>query len=215
MAGGERESVMRGSVGLRKAAWCGSLILFAAMLGACATAPHNPPVPTVAIAPDDRFVPVNFSLDAGEYVLAHEAEVAQYIADSVRASGRFVRVERMRPVWPHTLVMTYRWKGAHSAAQTAGALVSAATLLIVPAPMTEEHTLTIDVLDGPMPVKQFVYTEKVNTSLSLFNDPVNDRKAGIDRILARFYSELASSKIIPQAKDVLPKEAAAKTQTSF
>ena len=185
------------------------------MLGACASTPHTPPPPIVAITPDDRFVPVNFSLDAGEYVLAHEAEVAQYIADSVRTSGRFVRVERMRPVWPHTLVMTYRWKGTHSAAETAGALVSAATLLLVPTPMTEEHTLTIDVLDGPMPVKQFVYTEKVKTSLSLFRDPVNDRKAGIDRILARFYSDLSSSKIVPQAKDVLPKEAVARTQTSF
>jgi len=206
---------MRRSFEAMKAAWCGSSILVAALLGACATTSHTPPAPTVAIAPDDRFVPVNFSLDAGEYVLAHEAEVAQYIADSVRTSGRFVRVERMRPVWPHTLVMTYRWKGAHSAAETAGALVSAATLLIVPAPMTEEHTLTIDVLDGPMPVKQFVYTEQVKTSLSLFKDPVNDRKAGIDRILARFYADLATSKIVPQAKDVLPKDAVAKTQTLF
>jgi hypothetical protein len=121
----------------------------------------------------------------------------------------------MRPVWPHTVIMTYRWKGAHSAAQTAGALVSAATLLLVPAPLSEEHTLTIDVLDGPMPVKQFVYTEQVKTSLSLFNDPVDDRKAGVDRLLARFYAELATSKVIPQAKDVLPHDQPAKAQTAF
>ena len=205
---------MRGSIGV-KAAWCGPVLLAVAMLGACASKAHVPPRPATAIAPDDRFVPVNFSLDAGEYVMAPEAQVAQYIADSIRTSGRFVRVERMRPVWPHTLVMTYRWKGAHTAAQTAGALVSAATLLIVPAPLTEEHTLTIEVLDGPMPIKQFVYTEQVKTSLSLFNDPVDDRKAGIDRILARFYAELATSKVIPQAKDVLPKDPVAKEQTAF
>lgn len=199
----------------RKATRGATLILCALLLGACATTSHAPPKPLVAIAPDDRFVPVNFSLDAGEYVMAPEAQVAQYIADSVRSSGRFVRVERMRPVWPHTLVMTYRWKGAHTTAQTVGALASAATLLIVPAPLTEEHTLTIEVLDGPMPIKQFVYTEQVKTSLSLFTDPVNDRKAGIDRILARFYAELATSKVIPQAKDVLPKEAVAREQTAF
>ncbi len=185
------------------------------MLGACASTAHTPPQPAVAIAPDDRFVPVNFSLDAGEYVQANEALIAQYISDSFRSSGRFVRVERMRPVWPHTVIMTYRWKGAHTAAQTAGALVSAATLLLVPAPLSEEHTLTIDVLDGPMPIKQFVYTEKVKTSLSLFNDPVDDRKAGVDRLLARFYAELATSKVIPQAKDVLPQDEPAKAQTSF
>jgi hypothetical protein len=203
---------MRGSCG-SKAAWYGSLIVAFALLGACTSAPHRPP-PATAIAPDDRFVPVNFSLDAGEYVMATEAQVAQYIADSVRGSGRFVRVERLRPVWPHTLVMTYRWKGAQGAAQTAGAIVSAATLLLVPAPLTEEHTLTIEVLDGPTPIRAFVYTEQVKTSLSLFNDPVDDRKAGIDRILARFYAELATSKVIPQAKDVLPREAA-KAQTAF
>jgi hypothetical protein len=205
---------MRASIGV-KAAWCGALVLGAAMLGACASSAHKPPPPAAAIAPDDRFVPVNFSLDAGEYVMAPEAQVAQYISDSVRNSGRFVRVERMRPVWPHTLVMTYRWKGAHTAAQTVGALASAATLLIVPAPLTEEHTLTVEVLDGPMPIRQFVYTEQVKTSLSLFTDPVNDRKAGIDRILARFYAELATTKVIPQAKDVLPKEAVAREQTAF
>ncbi|MCC2656361.1 MAG: hypothetical protein K0Q76_1469 [Panacagrimonas sp.] len=191
-----------------------TLILSAAMLGACASTAHVVPQPAVDIAPDDRFVPVNFSLDAGEYVMENEAQVAQYISDSVRGSGRFVRVERMRPVWPHTLVMTYRWKGTHTAAQTAGAIASVATLMLLPAPLREEHTLTIEVLDGPMPIKQFVYTEQVKTSLSLFNDPVEDRKAGIDRILARFYAELATSKIIPQAKDVLPKNAV-KEQTSF
>lgn len=206
---------MRGSTGSRAVGICTVIVCMAAMLGACASTPHLPPKPTTAIAPDDRFVPVNFSLDAGEYVMANEAQVAQYISDSVRNSGRFVRVERMRPVWPHTLVMTYRWKGAHTAAQTAGAIVSAATLLIVPAPLTEEHTLTIEVLDGLMPIKQFVYTEQVRTSLSLFNDPVDDRKAGIDRILARFYAELETSKVIPQAKDVLPKEAVAKERTAF
>ncbi|MGH8519525.1 MAG: hypothetical protein ACREUE_18895 [Panacagrimonas sp.] len=198
-----------------KAAWCGTLLGVCAMLGACASSSHVPPQPLTAIAPDDRFVPVNFSLDAGEYVQANEAQVAQYISDQFRTSGRFVRVERMRPVWPHTVIITYRWKGAHTAAQTAGALVSAATLLLVPAPLSEEHTLTIDVLDGPMPVKQFVYTEQVKTSLSLFNDPVDDRKAGVDRMLARFYAELATSKVIPQARDVLPQDEAAKAQTSF
>lgn len=204
---------MRGSTW--KSAWrCALIVGAATLLGACASSPHMPP-PATAIAPDDRYVPVNFSLDAGEYVMANEAQVAQYISDSVRNSGRFVRVERMRPVWPHTIVITYRWKDAHTAAQTAGAIVSMATLLMVPTPLTEEHTLTIEVLDGLMPIKQFVYTEQVRTSLSLFNDPVDDRKAGIDRILARFYAELETSRIIPQAKDVLPNEAVARERAAF
>lgn len=184
-------------------AWLhGATLAVSIGLSACSSAPVAKQT-LAPIAPDDRYVPVNFALDAGEYISVHEAAVARHLSETFRNSGRFVRVERNVATWPQTLLMTYRWQPSRSAGEFAGAMASAATLLIVPAPLTEQHTLKVEILQGGIPVKEFSYTEEVKTSLSLFNDPVEDRKLGVERLLNRFYADLAESKVIPRAKDVL------------
>lgn len=186
-------------------------LLLAANMTACSTAPSVKPI-AAPIAAGDRFVPINFALDAGAYITMQDAVVAQHLSDAVSNSGRFVRVERKLATWPQTILMTYRWEPSKSAGELAGVLASAATLMIIPAPLTEQHTIKVEILERGIPVKEFNYTEEVKTSLSLFNDPVKDRKLGVERLLDRFYVDLAETRIIPRANDVFAK---GKEQKSF
>ncbi|WP_440223852.1 hypothetical protein ACQQ2N_01240 [Dokdonella sp. MW10] len=178
-------------------------------MSACST-PHKRPTP-VAVAESERFPPVNLFVDAGDYVTPWQADLMRYLRESVEVAQQFTDVSSRRARWPYTIVITYAVKPPeNSAAVTAAAMASAATLFIVPAPIAEIHAVEISVELGGETLHTFTYEEPIKDSIALFdfNKFANVRNAAVDRILSRFFQDLRASKILPTRGDIVEPEPA-------
>ncbi|MCH9826668.1 MAG: hypothetical protein K0U79_02860 [Gammaproteobacteria bacterium] len=186
-----------------KNAWAVALCALA-MLSGCGAANT---VTKPATAPEDRFVPVNFTLDAGEYLTLQQAEVANHLSNAVVQSDRFVRVERGVMRWPFTLQMKYGAENEMTTAEFAGLMVSAASLFVIPSKTTETHRLTVDLFVGSTLARTFTYDEELTLTTVIFKQHGSDRKACVDRLLDRFYEDLEAADLIPHVRDFAPTDA--------
>lgn len=155
----------------------------------------------------DQFVAINLGVDAGRYIYSHEAHVVDHIYQSFEKSGLFQDVETAFPRWPVTVQIKYSWDQpkAGSGENFAKAMVSASTLLVVPAFVEENHTINARIIVGDKLVGKFEYTEKVSTAMSLFHDPVEDRKNGVNKMVQRLFEEIKVKKLIPTVADIVQK----------
>lgn len=169
---------------------------------ACSSAHVRPTMPPVAA--DERYPPINLYINAGDFVTGHQARMLRYLGDSLRESGRFSRVDLARLRWPLTLEVDYSFTRKESAATFAGAMVAAASLMLLPAPIVEVHTYRFSLSEGTEVLKTFDYEHVLETSYSNFdpNNLENDRFASMDVIVARFFTELAASGVLPRMRDI-------------
>jgi hypothetical protein len=157
---------------------------------------------------EDRYVAMNLFINTNDFVSADQARMLRYLGDSLKASGRFSRLDGGMLRWPYTLQVRYEWKREDTAADFAAAMGSAATLMIVPAPITEVHHYSFEVVEGTETRKVFEYEEKVKSSVSIFNmgKVEKDRQESMDRVLARFFAELDASNLVPHLRDLKVKK---------
>jgi hypothetical protein len=187
-------------------------ITFLLFLAGCAS---QKAIPTQYALPDDeKYIPINLDVSAGRYISEPEAQVVNYIYDSFDQSGLFADIETSVLRWPYTIVVKHSWEQPMDASETAGTLVSAATLLVVPGFFDELHTLEVEILAGNALIKALTYTQEIETALSLYHRPVEDRKQGINVMLNQLFSDLEKEGLIPTVADIKIKKQQ-KTQTEF
>ena len=149
-----------------------------------------------------QFSPINLDVDAGRYVYAHEAAVADFIESYFKDSGLFSRIDERRLRYPYTINITYGWEQPMDAKELTGVMVSSASLLVIPGKVKEIHTLKVEILSGDDIIKEIEYKEDVTTALSWYHDPVEDRKAGVKIMLEKLFSELIEDDIIPRESTI-------------
>lgn len=189
-----------------------SVILFVLVvaLSACASPRAVPQV--YEIDEGQRFAPVNLTIDAGEYVQLNTALVANYLSQAVHASGQFSVIEKAFLRWPYTINIKYNWQQAMDAAGFAGTMVSASTLLVVPGYLDEVHSLDVIVMFRDTVIKQERYSTDLRTALSLWHDPIEDRKNAVNILLEKMFTDLRSSKLIPLINDLRKQDDNPKTE---
>ena len=185
------------------------LIILSLCLFACA----SPKAVTkkYEISEDSLFVPINLDVSAGEYVTHNTASVVSYLSDSISKSGQFSRIDRSFLRWPYTVEIRYSWEQPMDAADFAGTMLSASTLLIVPGYMDEIHTMEVTVLQGDVIIRTVTYTAEIETALSLWHDPIEDRKNAINMLLEDMFKDFRANHILPTIKELEPSNESKKT----
>ena len=174
------------------------LTLFA--LSACtATAPKPA---AYQLDENNKYLPVNMDIYAGEYVTPQMSNIVRYMQESFVGSNLFSDVSAGFKRWPLTIQLKYEITRDFDALEFAGTMVSAATLLIVPAPMSEHHKLEANIYSGAQMIKSYKYDEKVGITMSLFHNPEEARKAGARLLINKFFSDLAKDQVIPKIGEV-------------
>jgi hypothetical protein len=174
---------------------------FALLLTACGSQHVRPS--GASLPEKDRYVAMNLFLNTNDFVSADQANMLRYLGESLKSSGRFSRLDGGMLRWPYTLQIKYEWRKPNLAGEFALALGSAATLGIVPSPLTELHSYSFEVVHGTDVVRDFKYEETVKSSMSVFNmgKIEKDRMASMDKVLARFFEDLETSGIVPHVGD--------------
>jgi hypothetical protein len=176
--------------------------VFALLLSACGSQHVRPS--GASLPEKDRYVAMNLFLNTNDFVSADQANMLRYLGESLKDSGRFSRLDGGMLRWPYTLQIKFEWKKPNIAGEFALALGSAATLGIVPSPMTELQSYSFEIVHGTEVVRDFKYEETVKSSMSVFNmgKIQKDRMASMDKVLARFFDELEASGIVPHVGDL-------------
>jgi len=175
--------------------------------------------PTGASLPkEDRYIAMNVFINTNDFVSVDQARMLRYLRESLEQSGRFSRLDVGMLRWPYTLQIKFEWSKPNIAGEFALALGSAATLGIVPSPMTELQSYSFEIVHGTEVVKAFDYKETVKSSMSIFNmgKIEQDRMVSMDKVLARFFEELDASGVVPRLGDLdaeRNRDAAAKSPT--
>lgn len=154
------------------------------------------------VSQGEKFIPINLHVDAGRYVYNNEARVANYIYDVFEQSNLFDSVETGFLRWPFTIKVKYSWEQPMGAKDFTETMISASTLLLVPAFIDETHTLNVEILYGNETINSVKYSEPVEVGLSLYHDPIEDRKNGMNRLLERFFSEIQEKQLLPKISDI-------------
>ena len=157
------------------------------------------------IPEQDLFVPINLNISAGEYVTHHTAQVVNYLADSIRQSGQFSRIESSFLRWPYTVEIRYSWEQPMGAGDFAGTIVSASTLLIVPGYMDEMHRIEVTLFYRNVVVKSAHYQTEIQTALSLWHNPIEDRKSAINILLTQMFDDFRENALLPTLKEIEPR----------
>lgn len=173
----------------------------ALLLTACGSRHVRPG--SASLPDEDRYVAMNLFLNANDFVSVDQAAMLRYLGESLRDSGRFSRLDGGMLRWPYTLQIKYQWKKPNIAGEFALALGSAATLGIVPSPLTELHSYRFEIVHGTEIIRVFEYEETVKSSMSIFSmDKIaKDRMISMDKVLARFFEDLSVSGIVPHVGD--------------
>lgn len=180
-----------------------AILIVLSIASGCASVPE---IQRPVIPEGDRFVPVNYFFDTSDYSTVNEAKSAQYLTESLLKSGRFVQLDRGIARWPHTLQIKYKRLNSESPVETAGFLLSAATLFVVPTKVTHKYVLSIELFAGNVLLKKFTYEEEMASIVSIFKDPLKDDYESIERLLSKFYADLDASNLLPRAKDVMKQQ---------
>lgn len=175
--------------------------VLAALVVICGCTATPEPPPKYEVAEVDKFAPINFDVYAGEYVTAQTSEVANFIARTVADSGRFIHVQSGMNRWPFSVQLKYGFTQKIGAMEFIGTMISAASLLIIPGSLPEEHTYSFHVLYGPNLIAKYNYSEQVKNKLWLFNMSHDVRKDAAARTVKKFISDLERDKVIPTARD--------------
>lgn len=174
------------------------LTLFA-LSGCTATAPKPA---AYQLDQNNKYLPVNIEIYAGAYVTPQMSNIVRYMQESIVGSNLFSDVSTGFKRWPLTIQLKYEITRDFDALDFAGTIVSAATLLIVPAQMSELHKLEANIYSGSQMIRSYRYEEKAGVTMSLFHNPEEERKAGARLLINKFFSDLEKHHAIPKIGEV-------------
>lgn len=177
-----------------------SLLAISLVLTACASPVATPE--KFQTLNEDKYAPINLDIYAGEYVTEQMSNIVRYMRESVIESNLFSDVATGFSRWPLTVHLRYGITSDMDAGEFAGTMVSAATMLIVPAPFTEQHNLGAYIYAGPTPIASYNYTQEVEVTMSLFHDPEEDRKNGAKLLLRKFFDDLRNKQPLPTIREI-------------
>lgn len=182
------------------------LITLCMGLAACATQGLN--LRDYDIAAEDRFVPINLSVTAGDYVIPETAALMRHLTNSIETSGHFSEIERSLDRWPYTVAIRYANEAGLSAGEFAGMMTSIVTVGIVPAPTTEPHVLYVRVLHGNRVIREARYEHVIKSSFSIWRGYTvglwNDRQRAVNALLEEMFEDFRSNAMLPTLRDVMP-----------
>lgn len=178
--------------------WFVGLALAGLILSGCA----SKAVPTkYPVTETEVFPAINLYIDAGHYISHNTASVMEYMERSVQGSGLFSAVEVFNPSWPLTLHLEYDWQQPMDPAQFAGLMVSAATLLVIPAPMSETHSISARLFLGDKVFFTKKYSKTATVHMSLYSDPIEERKKLVQSMIDELLNDLQQNKTLPRLSD--------------
>jgi hypothetical protein len=187
-------------------------LALAALAAGCATAPPADiaaatPRPLAAYAADP-FVPVNLYLNANQQLTPRQAQLVEHVAQQLRDSGAFVRIDRGVQRWPITLQASYRIEGDTGGGDTVRRVLGALTLGLVPVHVSDTHTLFAEVFAEPETLAALELSVTARRRVSLYDafGPDHSWRAAADALVERLLAEVAQRKLIPRWNTFKPDE---------
>jgi hypothetical protein len=160
---------------------------------------------TSVIATTDPLVSINLVFDS---VTVDTSAQVERMANHVRSSGLFSKVDIAGRQWAYTVVLRYginRPETDKSAADIVQGLAAAATLFVVPHPDRQTQALDAAVLLNGMVVQTFSYHEDVNVQTGVLKRSTDIQMTEIaDRLLDRFLAEIVAAKVLPRKSELEP-----------
>ena len=99
-------------------------------------------------------------------------------------------------------MIRYSWEQQTDILDFAEIMISASTLLLLPASLEETHTIEVQIYLGNEVISTTLYTEEVQTAMSLYHNPVEDRKQGMNRLLEKLFADIQEQRILPTLADI-------------
>lgn len=183
-----------------------ALVCFSSvLLLACASTPPDviaTRLPEPAAYAGNPFVPINLYVNANEHVRPARAELLEYAAAELEASGAFVRVDRGTQRWLYTLQLRFRPQAGAPPQHWLRRLLSWISLGLVPVRVPQTEFLDAEIFLEPEPVAKLAYVQPYDDTLSLYRlgDPQRDARAAVDLLLKRLLAEIASTRAVPRAR---------------
>jgi hypothetical protein len=198
-------------VGAASAATASACLLALALAGCASPAPSGSgeeprKLPSLAAYAANPFVPVNLYLNANVHASGQQAALVEHIAQRLRDSNAFVRVDRGVQRWPITLQATYRVDAVGSGADRARRVGGWLTLGLLPVRVGKVHTLVVEVFEEPesLATLELALTARDRVSLYDLADPDRDERAAAETLLERMLAELAARKLVPRWSEFKP-----------
>lgn len=146
---------------------------------------------------NQKFVPINLKVSCGLVESEFEDELADYIYVSFKKSGLFSAIDAYGETNSVTIKIKYTLEQPMSAKVFTGAVISAASLLLIPGQIDEIHTLRVQILNEDKILKSATYTEQVTAKMSLYHNALDERKIGINKALKQLFDDIRDNNLLP------------------
>lgn len=175
------------------------------LLGGCASSPPIKQVELVTTKAMVPLVPTRLLMNPRTSVPRFYVSRLDYLQKHLVESGAF-RALGPQIVSPVTIEATLALGSDAPASESAGQILSAATLFVVPAPVSGYNTLKVDVYLQGIFIRHYEYREDYRTTTSIFSvsgigtdkDP---EFLAIRNLAFRFINEIESDGVIPRMLD--------------
>lgn len=145
-----------------------------------------------------KYDPITLNINSGKYRGALESELADYIYESFRKTGLFLRVDRPPKNNSIVLNINYTLDQPMNPGVFVGTMLSAVSLLLLPVDNDESHSMDVEIFNSGQKIMTATYTEQATTTLSFFHDSLEGRKDGINKLLKQLLEDIANNGILPR-----------------
>ncbi len=147
---------------------------------------------------ESPFVPVNLSINPGEWVNESQAQTLRYLGKRIQESGLFAEVSPGANRWPVTVELNFSFRSVgNQAVEFTNMMASAATLFIIPAVQDSEYVLKVSIYSGPLSIGDREYKLNKNRVIGLFKMTDIDQPA-VDHLVELMKQDFVSQPPLPK-----------------
>jgi len=150
---------------------------------------------------ENPFVPVNMSVNPGDWVTPAEAGMLEYLRDRVVSSGTFAAVSPGVQRWPVTLELRFEHKPQSVVADTAAGLLGGGTLLLVPTGSVHDYVLKADLWAGYQTIERREYRIERTRIMWLFKSPLKADHPAIDQLIELMKADFVARPPLPTLRE--------------
>lgn len=156
------------------------------------------------------FIPVNMSINPGDWVTQVEAGTLEYLRDRVASSGLFGAVAPGVQRWPVTLELRFEHKPQSVVADTAAGIVAGGTLFLVPSGSVHDYVLKADLWTGYQAIERREYKIARTRKIWLFKSPYKIDHPAIDQLIELMKADFVARPPLPTLRETQQKPVAQK-----
>lgn len=191
---------------MQRSSW---ILIFAVLLGACASSGQRPiqqlavearkePLKPLGPPLAEPLLPVNMGINGGQWVTQIQAENLKYLRETLVAQKLFEDIAFGVGRYPLSVDLEFSQRSAgNGAVEFANLMVSAASLFVVPAVQNVDYVLTAKFFGGGGLLETRNYAVNSNRVMVLFSSPQKKDRAVIDHLLETMKADFADNPPLP------------------